>query len=245
MNGDQDEFVLMGSPSECSYLPGRTSLFEYRLAINLTASRYDVLLEHGWRRFGRTLFRPQCPSCRECVGLRIDVGAWKPSKSQRRALQKNSDLQLTVVRPDVTDEHVELYNVYHEDMQQRRGWRANRTSKDQYYESFVAGRFSFSREFQYRRKGELVGLGIVDMTGTSMSSVYFIHHPAIRGDSPGTMSVAHELLTGQQTKHRWLYMGYYIRDCASMNYKNRFHPHQLLHEYVDDTQPAPWKDSSE
>ncbi|MCA9051472.1 MAG: hypothetical protein KDA89_22190, partial [Planctomycetaceae bacterium] len=93
------------------------------------------------------------------------------------------------------------------------------------------------------RGSRLMALGIVDMTGTVMSSVYFIHHPDIRDDAPGTMSVLKEIETGRQTGHRWLYMGYYIRDCGSMNYKNRFHPHQLLRTWVDDNESPPWSDA--
>jgi arginyl-tRNA--protein-N-Asp/Glu arginylyltransferase len=37
-------------------------------------------------------------------------------------------------------------------------------------------------------------------------------------------------------------MGYYIRDCASMNYKNRFRPHEILQSYVADEEVPVWQD---
>lgn len=213
---------------------------QYRLAMSLSSERYEHLLERGWRRFGRTLFRPRCKRCDECRSLRVDIAAFAPTKSQRRIARKNAAIELQIQRPTITTEHIQLYNEYHADMHDRRGWPFRKISDDEYFESFVDGEFEFSREFQYRRDGKLIALGIVDMTSRVMSSIYFVYAPSLRDSSPGTMSVLRELEEGTQTGHKWLYMGYYIRDCGSMNYKNRFHPHQILNEYVDDHQPAEW-----
>lgn len=234
------EIEIMGTESACSYLDGRNSMMRYRIAMTLKGERYEALLERGWRRFGRTLFRPECRACNECQSLRVDIGNFKPSKSQRKAKNRNSGVQLTVQRPTITDEHLELYNAYHLDMHERRGWPFREIDYPQYHESFIEGGFSFSREFQYRLDGELIALGLVDMTGQVMSSIYFFHHPDYREQALGTMSVLREIEVGARTGHQWLYLGYYIRDCGSMNYKNRFSPHQILSEYVQDSEPAVW-----
>ncbi len=214
---------------------------QYRLAMSLSEQRYAHLLERGWRRFGRTLFRPVCGSCRECQSLRVDINAFRPTKSQRRARNRNSEVKLSVQPLSITPEHIELYNAYHLDMHHRRQWPFRKITEDEYFESFVDGDFSFSREFQYRLDGRLVGLGIVDMPCDVMSSIYFIHDPQLRDQSFGTMSVLRELDYGRETDRRWLYMGYYIRDCGSMNYKNRFGPHQILTTYCADKEAAVWE----
>lgn len=139
-----EELYIPGDTGPCSYLPGQTLQMEYRVVTGLTgltAERYEQLLERGWRRFGRTLFRPQCPNCRECVGLRINIAEFRPSKSQRRAQRRNADLEVEIGPPQVTQEHIDLYNIYHEDMSRRRDWRPNRISPEDYFQSFVAGRF--------------------------------------------------------------------------------------------------------
>ncbi|APZ93052.1 arginyltransferase [Fuerstiella marisgermanici] len=237
------ELEIIGSESDCSYLPGRASRMQYRLAMSLTEERYLQMLERGWRRFGRTLFRPVCANCCECQSLRVDINKFQPSKSQRRARNRNSDVVLTVQPLTITSEHLDLYNAYHLDMHQRRQWPFRRITEDDYYESFVDGDFAFSREFQYRLNGKLVALGIVDAPGDVMSSIYFVHDPELRERGFGTMSVLRELDYGRQFERRWLYMGYYIRDCGSMNYKNRFRPHQILAEYCEDDDPAVWMDA--
>ncbi|MCP4784990.1 MAG: arginyltransferase [Fuerstiella sp.] len=239
-NRTADEIELLGSESACSYLPNRNSRMIYRIALSLTSARYDHLLSRGWRRFGRTLFRPQCDRCVECQSLRIDIAAFKPTKSQRQARNRNAAIDLTVGPVTVTEEHVALYNAYHRDMHERRQWPIREITEEDYHESFVDGNFPFAREFQYRLHGELLAVGIVDMTGTAMSSIYFIHDPAIRHKAPGTMSVLREVEEGRRTGHSLLYMGYYIRDCGSMSYKNRYAPHQLLAEYVQDDVEPDW-----
>lgn len=238
---DADEMNMMGTSSPCSYLPGRSSTMQYRFAMTLTTERYEHLLERGWRRFGRTLFRPVCESCCECRSLRLDLDVFQPTKSQRKIRNKNTDIELQVGRVGISAEHLDLYNRYHLDMHHRRAWPFREITAEQYFESFVDGEYPFSYEFQYRLNGKLVGLGIVDMTGQVMSSIYFVHDPELRDRALGTLSVLREIDAGRSSGHTGLYMGYYIADCGSMNYKNRFGPHKILQDYVSDQEPAVWQ----
>lgn len=240
MHLTSDELQITGSESECSYLPGQQSRMHYRLAMSLSPRRYEGLLERGWRRFGRTLFRPTCRRCSECRSIRIDLRNFQPTKSQRRLQRRMRQFDLSIVRPQLTQQHIDLYNLYHEDMHERRGWPFRETTPEDYYDSFVDGDFPFSREFQYRLDGELVAIGMVDVTDRLMSSIYFIYDPAIRKYSPGTLSALFEIETGRNSGQDFLHLGYFIRDCDSMNYKNRFAPHEFLEHYVGDKEPAVW-----
>lgn len=237
------EIEIEGSESACSYLPGQKSTMTYRLAYELHQNRYESLLSRGWRRFGRTLFRPTCAVCRACQSLRVSIPNFQPSKSQRRIQRRNEHLTVTVRRPSISDEHISLYNRYHLDMHHRRRWPFREIHRDHYFESFLDGNFSFSREFQYRDNGRLVGLGLVDMTDRVMSSIYFFHDPEYRESGLGTHSVLCEVDAGKKAGCDWLYMGYYIRDCQSMNYKNRYEPNQVLEAYVSDVEEPTWVDA--
>lgn len=234
------ELEFPGTESECSYLPQQRATMTYRLAYELSAARYEQLLSRGWRRFGRTLFRPVCATCRACRSVRVRLPEFTPSKSQRRTLKNNPGVEIVVSRPGLTDEHIDLYNRYHMDMHMRRQWPVRSTTPEEYFGSFLDGKFSFSREFQYRKDGRLIGLGLVDMTSNVMSSIYFFHDPAWRDNAPGTFSILSEIAEGQKSGKAWLYLGYYIRDCQSMNYKNRFHPHEFLESYPPDDQEPRW-----
>jgi arginine-tRNA-protein transferase len=236
------EMELVGTEDQCSYLPDQTSRMIWRLARRLTENRYEQLLERGWRRFGRVLFRPSCPSCTACQGLRVSVNDFQPSRSQRRCRDEldQHQIQISIQQPTLTAEHIQLYNSYHHDMHHRRGWPFRQINRDDYFESFIDGNFSFAREVQYRLDGRLIGLGLVDITSTCLSSIYFFHDPQWRQYGLGTWSVLQELQQAKKLSLQWIYMGYFIGDCQSMKYKSSFRPHQLLRSFPPDHVSPNW-----
>ncbi|MHC4879704.1 MAG: arginyltransferase [Planctomycetota bacterium] len=236
-----DLIRFTAEPSRCSYLDDQTAQLEYRVPMNLNAATFQTLLERGWRRFGNYVFRPQCPVCRSCRSIRVRVTDFSPSKSQRRSLRRNEYIDVEVTEPDVTDDHVDLFNAYHRDMSLRRGWPENSTSFQDYYESFIGGRFDFAREFRYWNEDRLVGIGIVDEVSSGLSSAYFYHDPAWRRLSPGTFSVLTEIEYARQQGLDYVYLGYWIRDNDSMNYKANFRPHEVLTAYVDESTEPDWQ----
>ena len=222
------------------------------------------LLRRGWRRMGTHFFRPRCPQCDRCRSLRVDVEAFSASKSQRRALKRNEDVRAILTRPSLSLDQIELFNAYHADMQQRRGWRDKETTPREYAESFLSGGWEFSYEVQYREgragaaeagaeppqdeedghqdtSGELLGIGLIDIVPDAISSIYFYHAPAWRDRGPGTFSILHELDLARRLRKRWLYLGYWISECPSMAYKSNFAPHEILSRYVSDDETPTWE----
>jgi arginine-tRNA-protein transferase len=237
------ELEIHGTPEPCSYIPSQTTHMIYRIAPALSDVRYEQLLNRGWRRFGRTLFRPACKACTACQSLRVNVSDFKPTRSQRRIanrIRQRQPIQLTVRKPTVTPEHLRLYNRYHLDMHHRRQWPHRQIGREEYAESFLAGNFGFAHEFQYREDGRLVAIGLVDVTPQTLSSVYFFHDPDYRSLSLGTWSVLQEIEYARAHGRQWLHMGFYIRECQSMNYKNRFSPHQILQGRAADEEVPEW-----
>lgn len=227
-------------PGPCSYLPDETASLEYRYLLEISAQEFEGMLSRGWRRQGACFFRPKCPACVKCRSLRVDVEAFRPSKSQRRAWKQNTEIRLVVRKPSVTAEHLAVFNAYHADMHRRRGWRHDPSDADDYARTFLAGHFPFASEFLYFQKRELVGVGLVDLTPRVMSSIYFYHRPDWRPLSPGTVSVLREIEFARESNRKWLYLGYWIRENASMSYKNRFEPHEVLERYVGDDEAPVW-----
>ena len=217
---------------------------EYRLTNSLSNDKYTQLLARGWRRFGRTVFRPKCTTCQECDGIRVRVSEFHASKSQRRCRNRNSDIDVTVHRPSISRQHIELYNRYHADMSERRAWPETLIDPDQpnhYITAFLDGGFEFACEFQYRLQGQLIAVGLVDITSSAMSSVYFFHEPELRHRALGTFSILTEIDYAARQNVDWFYLGYYIADCGSMNYKNRFVPHELLTTFCSDRGTPKWQ----
>ncbi|REK23474.1 MAG: arginyltransferase [Planctomycetota bacterium] len=224
----------------CSYLPEETASLVYRISAGMSETALGEMLRRGWRRHGCHLFRPACPRCTKCRSLRVDVARFTPTKSQRRCRKRNADVNVFIRRPTVTIDHVRLYNAWHEDMTERRGWRPSHTTIDDYADSFLAGQWESAREMLYLRNNRLVGVGLIDLVPDGLSSIYFYHDPAWRPLGPGTFSALHEIDLCRRTGRAFCYLGYCIAGCPSMSYKARFRPHQILSRYVDDDEAPEW-----
>jgi arginine-tRNA-protein transferase len=157
---------------------------EVRYLYTISPDEYGQLLSAGWRRQGISFFRPTCPACDKCRSLRIVVDQFKPSKSQRRIWRKNAEVRVEIGTPTFSARHLEIFDAYHRDMQQRRGWDYHCITADVYMELFLSGSFEFAREFRYLRQDELIGVGLVDVTDSCSSSVYFYHAPEVRASIP-------------------------------------------------------------
>jgi arginyl-tRNA--protein-N-Asp/Glu arginylyltransferase len=228
------------SPRRCSYVAAETASLTYRIIIDLSMAECDALLSRGWRRFGCEFFRPACPFCAKCRPLRVKLDEFKPSRSQRRVLRRNTHLEVTVQVPTVTADHVQLYNAYHRFMHEHRGWPAQSHTPRTYYESFLLGTWDFAREFLYYDRGRLMGVGLADVTHTSLSSVYFFHHPAWRAQAPGVFSVLQQIDYARRLGLRYQYLGFWIPECPSMAYKSQYRPHEILSGYPADTAEPVW-----
>jgi leucyl-tRNA---protein transferase len=211
-------------PTPCTYLPGRISRVRAFLAGSLHPDAYHALMDAGFRRSGRILYQPVCPTCRACVGIRVPVDRFRPSRSQRRCSRKNGDLLVSVESPQPTAEKHALYAAY------QTQWHAGQQSAD--FASFAAFLYSSpvdTREFLYRTSdGRLLGVGICDLSAASLSSVYFYFDTAAAGRSLGTFSALYEIAYARTHDIPYWYAGFHVAGCPSMSYKSRFRPHELL-----------------
>jgi arginine-tRNA-protein transferase len=211
----------------CSYLPQREARFRAFAAEHIAPQDYHALMDAGFRRSGRLVYQPMCNCCRACVPLRVDVQTVEITKSLRRLLRKNADLAVRVGEPQPSAEKWRLYERY------QANWHAKPASEGResvldfirfLYDSPVE-----TAEFEYRDPaGELLGVGICDVSPRSISSVYFYFDPAHAARSLGTFSALYEMLWAREMKIPYWYAGYCIAGCDAMAYKNRFHPHELL-----------------
>ncbi|WP_175517733.1 arginyltransferase [Planctomicrobium piriforme] len=232
------EFIEPQRP--CSYLPEQTAALEYRGYPGLSPDALEELICRGWRRFGVQVFRPACPACQKCIPVRIDVASFQPTKSQRRTQRRNDHITFELATATVSEQHVDLYNRWHADMADRRDWREQETDPRNYARSFLSGAFPSAHELRYYDSDELVGIGLIDMLPSALSSIYFYHAPEWRPLGPGTFSLLCEIELARRLGLQHVYLGFWIAECPSMAYKNRFHPHEVLLSRPTDEEQPQW-----
>lgn len=212
-------------PGPCSYLPDRVSQTQYEIAFEAKREDYVRLLNSGWRRFGRAFFRPRCPSCTSCLSLRVPADRFTPDRSQQRNRRENAaDIRLQISTPAVTAEKLDLYDRYHAFQTVNAGWR-DHTPKaaDEYAESFVENPFP-AEEWQYSLDGRLVAVGYVDALSVGLSAIYFFHDPQLRSRGLGNWNVLSVIQEASRRGLPFVYLGYYVAGCRSLEYKARYRP---------------------
>ena len=209
----------------CPYLPGRMARNEVYWTDDLDGSTYERLLGRGFRRSGRVVYRPRCRSCQECRQIRIVVDRFKASRSMRRVIRRNSDVAVEIDRGSAraTDEKFDIYQRYLDAQHDGSMERTYESFRDFLCDSPIEG-----IEFRYRLGTRLIAVSVTDRCEKGLSSVYTYFDPAFRDRSLGTYSVLSEVEFCRSEGLRYYYLGYYVANCSSMNYKARFRAHEIL-----------------
>jgi leucyl-tRNA---protein transferase len=219
------EITVLDSPHPCSYLPGRTARLPYRHPVKrLSPEEFDQRLAEGDRRTGVFLYRPQCPHCRACEPIRLDVHRFRPNATQRRELRRgDAILELKLSDPIIDQRRIDLFNLHRD----TRGLGHHGDSIDrESYAEFLATSCCETWELSYWHGPRLVAVAITDFGRTSLSAVYCYFNPTFGDVSLGTYSVLKQGELCRNTDRRYLYLGFFIADASHMSYKARFHPNE-------------------
>lgn len=225
----QTLFTFVSPPTTCGYLPDRKWQLRYEITGNITSAEYAARMQAGWRRFGYSLFRPECPSCTQCRSLRVDVPTFRPNQSQKRVRKLNAGkVRVAIGKPTVTAEKLALYDRYHQFQSTAKGWPEHHaeTATD-YLESFVENPFP-TQEWCYSIGDRVVGVGYVDALPVGLSAIYFFYDPDLRDRSLGTWNVLSVIAGAAEQQLPHVYLGFYVSGCRSLEYKANFRPNETL-----------------
>lgn len=211
---------------DCAYfgeaegLPPRPSKTAFALPGRLKAADYQAAMSIGMRRSGTLAYRPICSGCRKCQPFRVDVNRFEPSRSQKRVIKRCDGLFTTdIVRPVLDAEHLRLYARYQQDQHDKDGQQADEES----YARFLIDTVADTWELTWRDKaGALVAVGIVDVVGDGVSTVYFYWDPALRDLSLGVYSALWEIDLCRRWGKQYYYLGYLVRGSRTMSYKSQY-----------------------
>lgn len=190
----------------------------------LGGAEFDRLLAEGDRRSGRLIYRTNCTGCRECRAIRVPVAEFASTASQRRSARRNEDVTVRVGTPDCTETHLDLYNRH------KLGRGLSRTGEplaEESYRRWLVDTCVQTVEIQYLVGDRLIAVSILDVGLEAVSSVYHYFDPEESKRSMGVFSVLWELAWCNINQIKWYYLGYYVRDCAHLNYKANYYPHEV------------------
>jgi len=227
MNDETNKFnalhnfrLLITPEHECSYLPDRqaATLFVDPHA-SIDTGAYSLFSELGFRRSGEHVYRPHCPLCNECKPIRVVVDNFKLSRSQQRVVRKNVDTRLTWCDAEFKEEHFEIYQRY---MSDRHEGSSMQDDDPEHYMRIMNSSWCSTKLAEFRINDQLVAIAITDWLVDAFSAVYTFFDPAFSHLSPGTFAIIEQIEEAKKTRRKYLYLGYWIKDCAKMSYKNKF-----------------------
>ena len=210
------------APYACSYLPDRAARSQVATPSHLIDTAvYNDLLRNGFRRSGLFTYRPYCDACRACVPVRLPAALFRPNRAQKRSWRKHAQLVPRELDLGFNEEHFQLYQRYQSS--RHSGGGMDQDSREQ-YDQFLLQSHIDTRLIEFREDGQLRLVCIIDVLSDGLSSVYTFFDPDVAGASYGSFAIQWQVAACQQMGRDYVYLGYYIRDCAKMNYKRQYLP---------------------
>lgn len=193
----------------------------------MSTSIYSVLINHGFRRSADFVYRPQCPDCQACKPARIPVNQFKVSRNQKRVIKKNHLLNATETLPKLKQEHFELYKKY---IQTRHGdGEMDHDDPIRYFE-FLNSSWCNTHFVEFRLQEKLVAVAVTDYLTQGLSALYTFYDPDLSSQSLGTFAVLWQIERAKSLNKKYVYLGYWIKECQKMSYKINFKPLEIFED---------------
>ena len=222
--------LYQSTPYSCSYLPNKTAhhyaTYPHQL---LDKDVHSLLINMGFRRSGKGIYKPNCLSCDQCMSIRVPVNQFTASKSQLRILSKNADLKIHIIDSPQYEDYFALYQRY---IKYRHDNNENMSNVEDTFNNFFFSDWSETFLIEYRLpSGKLICVAICDPVKNGWSAVYTFFDTEYSQRSLGTFSILKQIEMVQSETLDYLYLGYWIQDSQKMNYKTNFTP---CEKYMND-----------
>ena len=218
--------LLITQPHTCSYLPEQqasTAFVDPQISINRHLS--TRLAEIGFRRSGTHFYRPQCANCQACIPVRVPVQHFKPDRKQLRCIKRNADLEIRQITSIDSDDCYALYERY---INTRHGDGDMYPASREQYREFLCASGPETFYLAYYCDNRLIAVSVCDRFDNGYSAVYTFFDPDEHKRSIGVFAVLNQIARAQLEELDYLYLGYWIKDCAKMRYKIDYRPIELL-----------------
>jgi len=218
---------FLTAPSPCPYLPGRWERKVFtKLETGEGPSLNDALTHAGFRRSQSILYRPACERCSACKSARIPVTRFEWTRSQRRLVNRNSDLTRGLEPAEATPEQYGLLQRYL-DARHADGDMAGMDFFE--YAGMVEDGAQRTELVEYRdADGRLIACVLVDELADGYSLVYSFFEPGHDKRSLGGFMILDHVRRALDRGLPHVYLGYWVPGSPKMDYKARYRPLEIL-----------------
>lgn len=212
------------APQPCPYLAGKMErkLFT-ALQGDSAVELNDTLSKQGFRRSQNVLYRPSCAECSACMSARIRVADFVPSRSQKRVLKRNANLQRRATSPWATEDQYDLFRRYL-DGRHADGGMADMDMFE--FAAMVEETPIRSRVIEYTDETSddktPVAACLTDVLEDGLSMVYSFFEPDLQKASPGTFLILDHIEIARELDLPYVYLGYWVPGSPKMGYKAGF-----------------------
>lgn len=210
------------APQPCPYLEGRMERKLFTALQGENAEKLnDSLSQQGFRRSQNVLYRPSCAECSACLSARINVAEFEPRKSQRRTINRNTDLERSASSPWATEDQYALFRDYL-DSRHADGGMADMDVFE--FAAMVEETPIRSRviEYVHTESRALTGVSLTDVLNDGLSMVYSFYAPHQKRRSLGTYMILDHIEIAREANLPYVYLGYWVPGSQKMGYKSKF-----------------------
>ncbi len=219
--------LYLSAPHPCPYLHETATTLVLDPDFNVDTSLYTIMLNAGFRRSGDTVYRPRCRNCKSCVSVRIPAREFTPNRAQKRTLNRNTDVSVSMLPGEFNQTHFELYKRYQ--FWRHTGDVMDHDDPDLYTEYMIDSPVE-TVLIEYHLGSQLIAVSVCDLPEDGLSAVYTFFEPELQQRSLGTFAILKQIEYVQAMRLDWVYLGYWIDECRKMSYKTGFQP---LFGYLD------------
>jgi leucyl-tRNA---protein transferase len=218
------------TPYACGYLPNKLAQSLIATPHHLVdANIYSGLIAQGFRRSGKFAYRPHCETCNACIAIRVVLGEFTASRSQKRAFKQHANLTAQIMPLGYQQDHFELYASYQKARHAEPENFNQEKDEAEQYRQFLCQSNVESLMIEFRdAKNQLKIVSVVDIVGDGVSAVYTFYDTLNTKTSFGTYSIMWQTEWTKILGLPYLYLGYWIAESEKMAYKQAFKPQQKL-----------------
>ncbi|GAB4434566.1 MAG: hypothetical protein OHK0011_17710 [Turneriella sp.] len=184
----------------------------------------DRFLAAGWYRIGQSLITTDLITHGEILvpvfWLRLDLSAYRPSRSARRIRRRCAHLQTEILPFTITPEIEALYSRYREALSHSISPSAHEYLLDAEWNNAFD-----SRLIEIRDAGKLVAAGYFDLGARCSTGILHIYDPDLSQLSLGKLLYLETIEYSRSRGHRYYYPGYLSTATAKFDYKLFADPH--------------------